>query len=308
MMPPPEHAAPGAGPQISVIIPSFARPDALRRCLAALARQTCARERFEVIVVDDGSPAPLDAAVAGFRESFELTLLRQENAGPGPARNRGAASARGSLLAFTDDDCLPEPGWLEAMARQHAATPADLLGGRLVNHDPGNRYAEASQFILDGAYRFHADYPDSGRFFASNNMAVPARDFAALGGFDGAFSIASEDRDLCDRWEFSGRVLRFVDDAVVRHDPSLTLARFARQHFNYGRGAFSYQRARMRRGSGRPALALSAHGRFLRSVVQGFGQRPRVGRLHLAGLLLLWQVVNLAGYLYGAARSSSSRP
>jgi glycosyltransferase involved in cell wall biosynthesis len=82
MMAPPKQAASGAGPQISVIIPSFARPEALRRCLAALTRQTCAPERFEVIVVDDGSPVPLDAAVAEFRESFELTLLRQENSGP----------------------------------------------------------------------------------------------------------------------------------------------------------------------------------------------------------------------------------
>lgn len=317
MMAPPQQAAPGAGPQISVIIPSFARPDDLRHCLAALTRQTCARERFEVIVVDDGSPAPLDAGVAEFRASLELTLLRQANAGPGPARNRGAASARGSLLVFTDDDCLPEPGWLEAMARQHAATPADLLGGRVVNHDPRNRYAEASQFILDGAYRFHAEYRGSelrgsecrgsGRFFASNNMAVPARDFAELGGFDETFSIASEDRDLCDRWEVSGRALRFVEDAVVRHNPCLTFARFVRQHFNYGRGAFSYQRARLRRGSGRPAQAFFAHGRFLRSVDRGFAERPRAGRLRLSGLLLLWQLVNLAGYLYGAAHSLSSR-
>ena len=307
MMAPAEPPAFGGGPQISVIIPSYARPDALRRCLAALTRQTCAPDRFEVIVVDDGSPAPLDAIVAEFRESLELTLLRQENSGPGAARNRGATSARGSLLAFTDDDCLPEPGWLKAMARQHAATPADLLGGRVVNHDSGNRYAEASQFILDGAYRFYADHPGSGRFFASNNMAVPAGDFAELGRFDGAFPIASEDRDLCDRWHASGRSLRFVEDAVVRHDPSLNFARFVRQHFNYGRGAFSYQRARVRRGSSRPAQAFSAHARFLRSVSQGLAQQPRAGRLRLAGLLLLWQLANLAGYLYGAARSWSSR-
>jgi GT2 family glycosyltransferase len=208
------------------------------------------------------------------------------------------------LLAFTDDDCLPEPGWLAALDRQHAASPADLLGGRVTNHDPGNIYAEASQLILDGAYRFFADHPDSGRFFASNNMAVPARDFAELGGFDPAFSIASEDRDLCDRWGASGRALRLVEDAVVRHDPSLTLARFVRQHFNYGRGAFSYRRARVRRGSGRPAQAFFEHGRFLRSVGRGFAGRPWSSRLPLAGLLLLWQFVNLAGYLYGGTQAS----
>jgi glycosyltransferase involved in cell wall biosynthesis len=286
-----------AAPLISVVIPTRSRPDALRRCLQALAAQSHPRERFEVIVVDDGSAQPLDDVAAALRDSLPLTLLRQANAGPGAARNRGAAVARGALLAFTDDDCLPDANWLAALARQHAATPADLLGGRLVNHDPGNPYAEASQCILDGAYRFYAGGPDPGRFFASSNLAVPAAGFAALGGFDSAFRIASEDRDLCARWAASGRALRFVEDAVVRHAPRLDLARFARQHFNYGRGAFRYNRARSRRGAGRAPQGLATHGRFLRTVGAGFAGRPPAERLRLGALLLLWQGLTVAGYL-----------
>lgn len=289
-------------PLISVVIPSYARPAALRQCLAALSAQTLPRERYEVIVVDDGSPAPLEDVTTTYSHSLELTLLRQQNAGPGAARNRGAAIARGRLLAFTDDDCLPDPGWVETMARQHAATPADLLGGRVLNHDPDNIYAETSQFILEGAYRYYAAHPGQGRFFASNNMAVPAAAFAELGGFDETFRVASEDRDLCARWNAAGRTLHFVEGALVRHAPRLDLVRFARQHFNYGRGAFRYQQARAGDGPNRTTQTLKAHWRFLGKVAEGFAGRPVADRLRIGALLLLWQVVNLAGYLFSAIR------
>lgn len=289
-------------PQISVVIPSYARPAALRRCLEALSAQTLPREHYEVIVVDDGSPAPLKDVTAACRAPLDLSLVRQPNAGPGAARNRGAAIARGALLVFTDDDCLPDPGWLEAMARQHAATPSDLLGGRVVNHDPGNIYAETSQFILEGAYRYYAAHPDHGRFFASNNMAVPAAAFAEIGGFDETFQVASEDRDLCARWNASGRTLRLVETALVRHAPQLDLVRFARQHFNYGRGAFRYHQARAGDEPNRRMQTLTAHWRFLGKVVEGFAGRRMADRLRIGALLLLWQAVNLAGYLFSASR------
>lgn len=289
-------------PRISVVIPSYARPTALRRCLTALSAQTLPREHYEVIVVDDGSPVPLEDVTAACRGPLDLTLLRQQNAGPGAARNRGAAIARGELLVFTDDDCLPDPDWLEAMARQHAATPADLLGGRVVNHDTKNIYAETSQFILEGAYRYYAAHPGPGQFFASNNMAVPAAAFAELGGFDETFQVASEDRDLCARWHASGRTLRSVEVALVRHAPRLDLVRFARQHFNYGRGAFRYHQARAGDEPNRPRQTLTAHWRFLGKVVEGFAGRRMADRLRIGALLLLWQVVNLAGYLFSASR------
>jgi glycosyltransferase involved in cell wall biosynthesis len=94
--------------RISVIIPTLGRPRALRACLEALCESDYERGRFEVIIVDDGSPAPLERAVNPFAEQLHIKMLRQGNAGPASARNAAAAMARGELLAFTDDDCLPE--------------------------------------------------------------------------------------------------------------------------------------------------------------------------------------------------------
>jgi len=292
----------GNRPLISVVIPSYCRPAALGRCLAALAEQDFAPAQFEVIVVDDGSDPPLRDSVSGFGRRLSLTVLRQDNAGPGAARNRGAAAARGSLLAFTDDDCLPESGWLSALAEKHSENPTDLLGGPLRNHDSTNPYAEAAQLIVDSAYCFYSEHPESGRFFASNNMAVPASEFASVGGFDADFRIASEDRDLCDRWLQSGRNLQFADGAVVRHDPHLHLGGFIRQFFNYGRGAYQFHRARKARHRNRPVSLVGMRGRFLGIVLRQLARQPVRSRLRIGALLLLWEVSNLSGYLYGAIR------
>ncbi|MGD2128218.1 MAG: glycosyltransferase [Lysobacterales bacterium] len=287
------------------MIPSYCRPAALGRCLTALAEQDFAPTQFEVIVVDDGSDPPLGDTISGFGRRLSLTVLRQENAGPGAARNRGASAARGSLLAFTDDDCLPGSGWLSALAEKHAENPGDLLGGRLRNHDSTNLYAEAAQLIVDSAYCFCAEHPETGRFFASNNMAVPASEFASVGGFDADFRIASEDRDLCDRWLQSGRNLQFAGGAIVSHDPHLHLRGFIRQFFNYGRGAYQFHRARKARHRTRAVSLIVMRGRFLGIVLRQLARHPVRNRLRIGALLLLWELSNFAGYLYGAIRNGA---
>ena len=96
-------------PFCSVIVPTRDRPDSLAECVAALSRLDYPSDRFEVIVVDDGSAAPLSGLVDEARGKVSITLVRQESAGPGVARNTGARTARGELLVFTDDDCRPDP-------------------------------------------------------------------------------------------------------------------------------------------------------------------------------------------------------
>jgi GT2 family glycosyltransferase len=235
-------------PTFSVVIPTYARPERLRACLAALPRLDYPSEHFEVVVVDDGSPSPLDAVVAPFRSRVRLTLFRQPNRGPAAARNAGAARAAGAFLAFTDDDCAPEPGWLAALRDRFAAVPNQLLGGRTVNALPSNPFSAASQDLLDYLYEYFPRAHGLSPFFASNNLAVPAARFHQLGGFDEDFPLAAgEDRDFCDRWRERGWPAAFAGDAVVRHAHHLSLRPFWRQHFNYGRGAAHLQAARARR-------------------------------------------------------------
>ena len=109
-------------PEFSVVIPTYQQPALLLKCLDALGRQRLLRDQFEIIVVDEGNSAETETAVLLFAkqiardgEPLEVRYLAQpERKGLATARNRGWRAARGRIIAFTDDDCLPEPEWLSA--------------------------------------------------------------------------------------------------------------------------------------------------------------------------------------------------
>src|SRR5687767_2040034 len=110
--PPTDQPASATVPTVSVVIPTFSRPESLARCLAALEAQTLPRRAFEVIVCDDGSPSPAASTVKPFADRMTVRVVRRPSAGPAAARNEAARHARAAILAFTDDDCVPSPLWL----------------------------------------------------------------------------------------------------------------------------------------------------------------------------------------------------
>jgi GT2 family glycosyltransferase len=285
-------------PAFSVIIPAHGRPRQLRECLSALTKLLYPADRYEVIVVDDGSPQRLDAVVDPFRGQMDLQLLRQANAGPGAARNRGAATAANDYLAFTDDDCQPDPNWLCELAARIRRHPDRMVGGKTINRLTANPYAMASQLIVDAVYDYYNRDPGAARFLASNNMAVPANVFRRLGGFDPDFQIASEDRDLCDRWLHAGHEIAYAPSAAVRHSHELTFRRFCKQHFNYGRGATQYHRVRADRNSGRMRDDMGFHARLLQLLRGPLSRVPARQALPACALLAAWQVSNAAGFFY----------
>jgi len=289
-------------PTFSIIIPTFRRPKQLTDCLTAVAALEYRPDRFEVIIVDDGSPEPLDAIVRPFRDRLDVSLIRKTNSGPGSARNVGATVARGKFFAFTDDDCSPASDWLQKLEGGFCKDARRLIGGRVVNMLSHNLYSTTSQIIVDIAYAYYNRNPEDARFFASNNIAVPAAPFWELGGFDGNFRVASEDREFCDRWVHGGYKMSYAPDAVVFHAHSLTLRSFCQQHFNYGRGAGQFHRVRTLRGSGRLVRELKFHAHFLQLLRKPLSHLPRERALPICALLVLWQLVNAAGFLYETGR------
>jgi glycosyltransferase involved in cell wall biosynthesis len=289
-------------PFFSVIVPTYRRPGQLTTCLEGLARLDYPGDRFEVIVVDDGSATPPEAVVARFRGALNVRLLTQSHAGPAAARNTGAAQARGQFLAFTDDDCVPASSWLRALAARFVTAPERAIGGRTLNSLLDNPYSSTSQAILELVYAYYNADPAQAHFFASNNLALPTLQFHAIGAFNATFAT-SEDRDLCDRWLSHGYRMTFAPEALIYHAHPLTFRTFWRQHFNYGRGAFRFHQARGRRGSGpfRPELGFYLN--LLRHPLrQGGGRRC----LLLAAMLLVWQMANTAGFVWEAMNSYSA--
>ena len=283
---------------VSVVIPTYARPKQLRACLGALTRQTLPPSTFEVIVVDDGSPEPLDTIVAEFAPSLQVRLFRQENAGPSAARNVGARQASAPLLAFTDDDCLPGPEWLENLLRGERETPGALVGGSTVNGLADDLFATTSQFIIDLVYEhFNAD-PLAAYFFASNNMLCRRDRLLELGGFDGLYHRAgAEDRDFCDRWRAAGLRLVWRRDATIEHRHAQSLREFCGLHFRYGRGAHVYQSKRRERGTGTMHADMGFHLTLPGRVWKKLGRPWGVwNSIRIGAALVLWQVVNAAGF------------
>jgi glycosyltransferase involved in cell wall biosynthesis len=281
-----------SAPLFSVIVPTRDRPAQLACCVEALGKLEYPADQFEVIVIDDGGTASMAEIENGFRDKLQLTVIRQDPAGPAAARNTGARHARGQFFAMTDDDCAPAPDWLTRLKQAFEQDPNKLYGGRTVNGLPGNRCAAASQIIIDVVYALQSKLPNFPQFFATNNFALSANGFRDAGGFRESFRT-SEDREFCDRWAHQGRGLAYSPDVVVYHSHSLDSAGLMRQHFNYGRGAYRFHRLRAQRGWGR----FHFYGQFYSALLQQCRGRGFTEGLSLAILLASTQLAASAGFV-----------
>jgi GT2 family glycosyltransferase len=237
---------------ISVIIATFDRPKQIESCLGALSRLNFEPSNFEVIVVDDGSPRPIDAIVESFSGKLNVRLIRQENAGPASARNNAVEHSVGEFLIFTDDDCSPDPSWLATATARLEKSPESLVGGKVVNSLKNDCYAGTSQMLVDYLYDYYHGTKRPGAFLTSNNFACSSAAFRAIGGFDSRFpKAAAEDRDFSDRWVQAGNPLLFAPEMIVQHAHALDARKFFQQHFNYGRGAFLFHKLKAKRTNSR---------------------------------------------------------
>jgi glycosyltransferase involved in cell wall biosynthesis len=202
-----EHSA-NAQPWISVVVATYNRPARLAALLQALARQTLALATFEVIVVDDASPASPLAVVDRLRAKTSLQvrlIIQPHNGGPARARNAGTGQARAPIVAFTDDDCVPAPGWLAALL-QSFADPAVAGAEGPVTTDETSISARTHQVRNQ----------TPGAFFTAN-AAYRRAMFVAGGGFDELFPYPhAEDIDLGLRMQLQGPIV-YCREAAVYH-------------------------------------------------------------------------------------------
>jgi len=270
------HATLGAvdEPRVTVVVPTRDRLDSLRRCVSALQRQSLG-DALEIVVVQDGGDQP------GLQDMPGLRVVRQEQRGPGAARNHGASLARAPIVCFTDDDCEPLPNWAERLEERIAAGAAAAIG-RTLNADPRSATAAASQLVV--SHLVERSVADGwSAFGSSNNFASRTEVFRDV-QFDPRYAFAGGDRDWCFRMRAAGHDLAYVPEAVVLHRQRLTFATFLRQQLAYGRGSCRYRGAHGAWRLERPAF----YGSLL---AQGFASGVRVG-----GLVALGQAATAVGY------------
>jgi glycosyltransferase involved in cell wall biosynthesis len=196
---------------VSVVVPVRDDADRLKRLLACLRAQTMPRERFEVIVVDDGSRAPIDVGAEGDRGAW-LHTVRIEPSGSFAARNQGAGRARGVVLAFTDADCEPLPDWLDR--GMQALAQADMVAGRVRPRLPA-RPTVWSLIELGGWQDLERIIRGGGAVTA--NLLVRAEWFARVGGFDAGLASGG-DFDFAQRCLQAGARGIQALEVVVEHE------------------------------------------------------------------------------------------
>jgi GT2 family glycosyltransferase len=217
--------------RFSVVIATYNRRDLLQRCLAAVTRLDY--PDYEVVVADDGST---DGSVEAAQRVFpQVTYVpHPANTGEPAARNRGVRAARGAIIAFTDDDCVPPPDWLRRHARYYADPRVGAVGGPQICHAP-NFYEYFD--VVHCSPRFEVlqtiERIDAYEHLLTGNMSVRREVIERVGPFDEQFMTG------CDS-DFIRRVSR-AGYLFVR-DPELTVAHQKVHQFS------SYVRMRFSRG------------------------------------------------------------
>lgn len=187
-------------------------------------------------------------------------------------------------------------GSLAALVREIKLDDRRLLGGRVENALTENPYSTASEQISQFVYEYNRTGRAREPFFTTNNFALAAHLFRAVGGFATSIpSATAEDKEFCDRWRAHGLALAHVPTAVVHHAHNLTFARFLRQHFDYGRGILAFRLIRRRRATSR---FVPEPLKFYTGLMLSPMRRPSsVGRWRLVALLVAAQVATLLGAL-----------
>lgn len=206
--------------RVSVVIASRGRPDALRLCLTALSQSR--HPAFEVVVVTD---AEGQAALASWGNRIRVRHCDEANIGR--ARNIGIEAAAGEVVAFLDDDALPEPGWLAALTAPFEDETVAAAGGFVRGPGHFGWQWRARAAFADGSCRdlvLESDAPivlrgrlGRGIKTEGTNMAVRRGVLTAMGGFDPAYRFYLDETDLNLRLAAMGARTAIVPQAQVHH-------------------------------------------------------------------------------------------
>jgi glycosyltransferase involved in cell wall biosynthesis len=289
---------------VSVVIPCRDHARELVRCLRSVRAQEFAGS-FEVVVVDAG----LDDDVSRAEDADTRVVRAHEPLRPGPARNLGAAHARGRWLCFIDADAVAEPGWLTT-ATAALRTGAPVGGGAVLQGEPWHPVA-----TIDNLMQFSDLAP--GRpagpavLLPSCNLAISRSDFDANGGFPALEFAAGEDVLFCEsagrRWPGS---LRFEPAMRVRHYGRSTLRALAAHQDSFGfiRARYGLQLTDTHRRLGRSALLVPLLGvrRVCYLVQRALQWQPAALLAYLLALPVL--VIGMTAWCRGFHRGFTTVP
>lgn len=192
---------------VSIIIPTFNRYNFLKKCFESLARQTCNKENFEIIIVDDGGIDKLEALIDNLAPYHLVKYLKQDSKGPAAARNLGIKNAKGEIIGFIDDDAVAQENWISNAIDLFKDSQIAAVEGKVVIDR-----AKITPFS-------HNIENLNGGLYCSCNMFYRKSVLEEVGGFDERFSFAfREDADLAFSIMERGYKIIFSPEVVVFHN------------------------------------------------------------------------------------------
>lgn len=205
-------------PVVSVVIPAYNCAETVIVCLGSVLGQSYPRDRFEVIVVDDGSTDRTAAMAKASAETWEgrFILVSQANAGPAAARNAGIHAASGDIVAFIDADCIAACDWLERLVHVFQQHP-DVAGVGGPLHNAAQVNTLVARYLIAVEFYRHRVRKGEVEYLLTANAAFLRSALLDVGGFAERRRAWAEDADLSFRLLRSGYVLLHAPSGSVTH-------------------------------------------------------------------------------------------
>ena len=218
-------------PFVSVVIPTYNRKEMLKKCLDSLFNQTYPRDKYEIIVVNDGSTDGTEEVLKYYADNAQKVLkwFSQENKGVSAATNLGIQNSKGEIICFTGDDCIAERDWIKNLVGSFSDSRISSIGGEVKAHGPDNiieKYSEKKGILNQKKFR---------NSIITGSAAYRKDVLDEIGGFDTDLRNCV-DIDISMQVRLSGYELGYNPKAIVYHHHISTLKGLIKQQFYYGKG------------------------------------------------------------------------
>ncbi len=224
-------------PYLSIVIPVYNRGKFIASLIESISRQSYPNEKFEVVIVDDGSTDDTKGGIERLQKlnSCNLRYFYQKNKGPAAARNLGLNNSKGEIVVFTDSDCLVSHNWLEEISKGYDNKRVAGVGGTVK--------AMPIDSVISSycAYIRMNERPKMNKtgivYLITANASFRKSYLDLIGGFDERYTFpGGEDPDLCYRLREKGYYFKYNSKAIVFNPHKNNLIEFIRTYYNYGKG------------------------------------------------------------------------
>lgn len=216
-------------PDISVIVPVLNGNSIIKECIASLVKQDFPKNRYEIIIVDNGSTDNTPKILKRFKKNIRIFM--EPERGPSYARNLGIKHAQGKILLFIDADCIASKDWIKNIILAFKKRNIKIVGGPVKAVQIDSILQKYSNYFCHTQEDY---FKVKTPFFTTANAAIRKKDIFSAGLFNPKL-MTCEDLELCTRLIKKRDELHYQQDAIVYHHYPKSLLFFLKKNYNKGK-------------------------------------------------------------------------